>query len=199
MYLGAPIMANGVAQARTSIFLPRALPLPKSPVSPANPPIPQYPSGSDLVRSGVFTWPVISPANPPTPHYPPTPATPVPAGFPTNQMFVAPDGSFWQFSTSNNQWVNVGTPYNTGAAATPPATPPSSTGANTTPPATTAPAPVAASASPSIVTSSYQEILDWLNQDSLLATIGFAGIPNWITGAGVALIVYKVSNKSGRR
>ena len=157
-------------------------------------PVPR-PSPGDV--SPIVTPILVDTATPPI-ILPMAAATTVPAGFPTNQIFVNSDGSFWQYSTAKGAWVNVGTPYNTGASATPPAPPPSSTGASTMPPSTTAPAPVSASSTP-IFTSSYQEILDWLNQDSLLATIGFAGIPNWITGAGVALIIYKVAGKQGRR
>jgi hypothetical protein len=123
--------------------------------------------------------------------------TPVPAGYPTSQLFVNADGSFWQYSSTQAQWVNVGTPYNTGAIATPPAPPPSASGASTAAPAgTTAPSPVDVSVAPA--GSSYQEIFDWLQQDTLLSSIGFAGIPNWIVAGGGALLLYKVTS-GGKR
>jgi len=135
---------------------------------------------------------------PPAPPAPvaanPNAGTPVPAGYPTNQLFVNSDGSLWEYSA--NGWVNVGTPYNTGVAATPAAPAPSPSGASTVPAAGVAP-PVNVSVAPAA--SSYQAILDWLQTDSLASSIGFSGIPNWIVGSGVALILYKVSGKSGRR
>src|SRR6266850_8445319 len=44
-----------------------------------------------------------------------TAGTPVPPSYPTNQFFVAPDGSVWEYSSSSGKWFNTGTPYNTGA------------------------------------------------------------------------------------
>jgi hypothetical protein len=188
MYLGAPMIArngSGGGAASQIIFYPREFPVP--------PPVWPGP------RPPIITRPIDT-AAPPAPTPVANAGTPVPAGFPTNQIFVNSDGSFWQYSSARGAWVNVGTPYNTGAAATPPAPPPSSTGSSTMPPSTTAPAPVSASGTPIVTGTSYQEILDWLNQDSLLATLGFAGIPNWITGAGVALVLYKVAGeRTGRR
>jgi hypothetical protein len=123
--------------------------------------------------------------------------TPVPAGYPTSQMFVNTDGSFWQYSSAQSRWINVGTPYNTGASATPSAPPPSASGASTAAPTgTTAPPPVNVSVAPA--GSSYQEILDWLQLDTLSSSIGFAGIPNWIVAGGGALLLYKVSS-GGKR
>lgn len=189
-----------------------------APIPSVNQPVVSTPSAaavSDIMwpvlRLPPWTQPPSLPARPqPTPTPlpvapPPTPintnaGTPVPAGYPTSQLFVNTDGSFWQYSPTQSNWVNVGTPYNTGAMATPAAPPPSSSGASTAVPvATTAPAPVDVSVAPAA--SSYQEILDWLQQDTLLSSIGFAGIPNWIAAFGGALLLYKVSSGSsgGRR
>src|SRR5207302_1521350 len=70
-------------------------------------------------------------------------SSPVPANFPTNQIFVAPDGSQWMYSSSQGQWIPIGTPYSVGA-------PPSSAPAPVPSPApvsvTVAPPPVAAAA-----------------------------------------------------
>jgi hypothetical protein len=48
--------------------------------------------------------------------------TPVPVGFPTNQIFMAPDGSQWVYSTAQGIWLNEGTPFNLSAASNPPST-----------------------------------------------------------------------------
>jgi hypothetical protein len=160
------------------------------------PRIPIRPTPPIIIRGPITNG---GPPNPPSPMLPPANAgTPVPAGFPTNQLFVNSDGSFWQFS--GTQWINVGTPYNTGVSATPPATPPGSTGGATSMAPTIAPAPTPASATPIVTGTTYQEILDWLTQDSLAQTVGFS-IPNWITASGIALLLYKVSNRApaGRR
>jgi hypothetical protein len=147
--------------------------------------------------------PPILPARPPAA---PTPAppinvnagTPVPAGYPTSQIFVNTDGSFWEYSSALAKWINTGTPYNTGASATPPAPPPTSSGASSAAPAgTTAPPPV--NVSVASASSGYQEIFDWLQQDTLLSSIGFAGIPNWIAAGAGALLLYKVSSGGGKR
>jgi hypothetical protein len=97
---------------------------PAAPVSPG--PMPEAP---------------LPPGQPAAPTTPPSSAnagTPVPAGYPTSQIFVDPNGGFWEYSTSQNQWINVGTPYNTGATALPPSSPSASlcpTVNNPTPPA----------------------------------------------------------------
>ena len=123
--------------------------------------------------------------------------SPVPSGYPTSQIFVNTDGSFWQYSSTMAKWMNVGTPYNTGATATSPAPPPSSSGASSAAPTgTTAPPPVNVSIAPAA--NSYQEIFDWLQQDTLSSSIGFAGIPNWIVAGGGALLLYKVTS-GGKR
>jgi hypothetical protein len=122
--------------------------------------------------------------------------SPVPANYPRNQLYVASDGAFWQFSPSQNTWVSIGTPYNTGATAAPAPTPGASSAANTaTSGATsTAPAPVSVSVtSPSAVTSSYQAVLDWIEKDSLIT-----GVPNWALSLAAALLVFKVSGKKGK-
>lgn len=57
-----------------------------------------------------------------------TAGTPVPAGYPTNKFFAAPDGTIWQFNTNTNTWfvpAQVSTNPGTGAityagGATPP-------------------------------------------------------------------------------
>jgi hypothetical protein len=139
----------------------------------------------------------IGPAQTPPPVANPNAGTPVPAGYPTDQLFVNSDGSFWEHGP--NGWVNVGTPYSTGAAsATPPAAPPAPSGAPSTPaPGAAPPVNVSIAAAPSM----YQTFLDWIQKDTLLASLGFANIPNWIPAAGFALLGWKVTHEapSGRR
>jgi hypothetical protein len=53
--------------------------------------------------------------------------TPVPANYPTSQIYVAPGGTFYEYNPGTNSWVNVGTPYNVGAAAPSTSTTPAST------------------------------------------------------------------------
>jgi hypothetical protein len=109
--------------------------------------------------------------------------TPVPAGFPTNQIFIAPDGSQWIYSVPQGKWIYTGTPYNVGVTPTVPVTPaPSASTAGTT--------PVSVSVTPTTtaapVTSPYQSILDFLTASSLIP-----GAPNWAVGLG-ALVAYKI-------
>ena len=144
--------------------------------------------------------PIIKPPTPqPAPIIPPqAPAqtlpppavnagTPVPAGYPTSQFFVAPDGSVWEYSNNSGSWFNTGTPYNTGAtpALITPAAPVSSQPSSAT--------PVSVTVAPAAVSSGYQTILDWLTQQTLISSV-----PNWVVGAGVALLVYKFSGKGGK-
>lgn len=51
--------------------------------------------------------------------------TPVPAGYDINSVFIASNGSQWEFSSAQGKWIDVGTPYNlgTGAGVTPTPTP----------------------------------------------------------------------------
>jgi hypothetical protein len=186
----AAVMSNGAALARSSMMLRRPI------LSPNG----NSGSGSNpsLVSAGQFTYTPPAPAPVVTPVASANAGTPVPAGFSTSQIFVDANGGFWQYSASQNQWVNVGTPYNTGAAAIPPAVPtgstPSAPTSLTTP--TTAPAPVNVSVAAPV--SSYQEILDWLQQDTLGSTIGFSSIPNWIVVAAAGALAWKFSS-GGRR
>lgn len=203
----APIVRAPIAAAPI-VTLPKPVvsipaPIPTLMQPPVDQPSPSIYWGGNPPRYIPPILPAPRPAPAPTPVLPPTvnanAGTPVPAGYPTSQIFVNTDGSFWQYSSAQSRWINMGTPYNTGATATPAAPPPSSSGASTAAPAsTTAPAPVSVSVSPS-TSSSYQEILDWLQEDTLLSSIGFAGIPNWIAAFGGALLLYKVSSGSGGR
>lgn len=56
--------------------------------------------------------------------------TPVPPGYSVNSIFIASDGSQWEYSTGQGKWISVGTPYNLNPTAPPaPATPNASTAA----------------------------------------------------------------------
>lgn len=176
-----------------SVPPPSPSPAPLAPVQPIPPILPVGP-----VSAGTFTYtpPASAPPAAPQSTANANAGTPVPAGFPTNQIFVASDGSFWEYS--GTQWVNVGTPYNTGASAgVPPVTQgttPSAPTSLSTP--TTGGSPVSVSiAAPS---SGYQEILDWLQEDTLGATIGFS-IPNWIVVGAAAALAWKFTQGSRRR
>lgn len=117
--------------------------------------------------------PVAAPANA---------GTPVPSGFPTNQFYVAPDGSVWEYSVSGNRWFNTGTPYNVNAPANPPAP---AAAASPTDGGTSQP-PVSVTVSTAPTESGYQSILDWLTQQTLIT-----GLPNWVLLAGGA-VAYKM-------
>jgi hypothetical protein len=104
--------------------------------------------------------------------------TPVPAGFPTNQLFIHIDGSEWIYSAAQSKWISAGTPINVNAAASTAATPASTTPATTT--VITAPAPAAAPAD----SSGYQSILDWFPQSTLIS-----GVPNWAIAIGAGLLI----------
>jgi len=131
-------------------------------------------------------WVPNTPILPPPVPLPPVPApnagTPVPAGYPTNQFFVAPDGSVWEYSQSAGSWFNTGTPYSTGATPSNPSTP--TAGINT---ASGAPSPVNVTVTPAPVSSGYQAILDWLTQSTLVSPV-----PNWIVAAGVGFVGWKM-------
>lgn len=191
MYLSA--FPAGVMWDGGAAFRYRAAPairtVPTGVLPGARPPAPRPPI---IVVPRTYTPPPV----PKPVQLNPNAGTPVPAGYPTNQLFVNSDGSFWEWSQSQSKWVNVGTPYSTGASATPPApAPPSPTGASTTPaPGAAAPVSVSVPAS-----SGYQAILDWLEKDSLLASLGFANIPNWVTAGAGVLLGYKVAGESKGR
>jgi hypothetical protein len=109
-----------------------------------------------------------------------TVGTPVPAGFPTNSTYVAPDGSQWNFNPTTNSWQYGG----------------SATGGSS---GITTAAPAAAAATPaSAVASDYQSVLDWLQVSDTTALI--SGIPNWAVALGAALLVAKATNMNkGKR
>lgn len=197
-----PMLADGTS-ARIMPLLYRP-PYAPSPI-PAPPPL-SHPVSIGPAVPVIAYPPPTAPAVPayPSPTPPPAPSqanagTPVPAGYPTSQIFVDPNGGFWQYSTASNSWVNVGTPYNTGATASVPPVNPGTTPSAPTSLAipTTAPAPVSTVniAAPS---STYQDILNWLEEDTLGATIGFSSIPNWIITAGAIALAWKFSH-GGKR
>jgi len=46
----------------------------------------------------------------------------VPAGYSPNSVFIANDGSQWEYSVSDGKWIDVGTPYNLNSPGVTPAT-----------------------------------------------------------------------------
>lgn len=123
-----------------------------------------------------------------------TAGTPVPATFPTNQIFVNADGSQWMFSAAQGKWINVGTPFNVNA-------PSATTPASAAPPVPTSPTAAAAAgtpvnvsvAAPTASTSTYDSLISFATQDSLIS-----GIPNWILGVGL-FFASKAIERTGRR
>lgn len=98
----------------------------------------------------------------------------VPVGTPLNVQFPDPSGNVWAFNPTSGQWGLTIT-------STAGLLPSSSTIAATDPNAAVTAAP-----------SSYQSILDWLTEQTLIG-----GIPNWVIGAG-AVFAYTWISKRGR-
>lgn len=119
-----------------------------------------------------------------------TTGTPVPAGFPVNQFFVAPDGSVWEYSAASKTWMNTGTPYNVGGGGG--GTPTSSSGGSGSGSAPSQPVSVTVNA-PAASSGGYQAVLDWLTQQTLIS-----GIPNWVIAGGGVLLAYKMGS-GGKR
>lgn len=167
-----------------------SVPLPQPAPAQYRGPFPSpFPIGPVGVRPIVYPSPTPNPPMPGplpvAPNPPPdtnTSGSPVPSGFPTNQFYVAPDGSVWEYSVSGNRWFNTGTPYNVnapGGGATAP-TPASTTDSTASQP------PVSVTVSTPATESGYQSVLDWLTQQTLIS-----GFPNWVLLAGGAL-AYKM-------
>jgi hypothetical protein len=116
--------------------------------------------------------------------------TPVPVGFPTNQFFVSNDGSVWEYSQAQGGWINTGTPYNVSAPSSSAALP--AAGSSAASPASAA-APVVNITTPA-QESTYQTILDWLGQSTLISSV-----PNWVLVLGAGLVALKISRGSESR
>jgi len=203
---------GGVPRSNIVLFRPPSLPPTPRPILPGPMPVWPGPGGGSVGPVGVTqrcypgdvmmanaTWDPVgcrwvpNEAPPNAPAAASTAGTPVPAGFPVNQFFVASDGSVWEYSTSGNQWVNTGTPYNTGASSSGGATSP--TPAAITDSSASAP-PVSVTVTTPPTSSGYQAILDWLTQSTLISPV-----PNWVVAAAAALIASKVmgSSSGGKR
>lgn len=153
-----------------------------------------------------------------------TAGTPVPPGYNVNSVFIASDGSQWEYSSGSGKWIDVGTPYNlnpsgTPATLSPPAdsitTPAALTSSGSIPAGTSTNAPytdasgntwvynpatgawVLASAA---TTSPYSSILTFLSDSSLGAAVGIQ-IPNWITLSALGFVALKLMHgqEKGRR
>lgn len=209
---GLGVIANGGGSFFRAVF-PRPMPVlqesPKpialpvlppwrpTPMPPIRFPIPPQPPARQLCQPpgdaspvAGSTWDPVNcrwvmslPQQIPSPVTSSTTGTPVPAGFPVNQFFVAPDGSVWEYSAASKTWLNTGTPYNVGAPAAPTPTPGSSS-------ASTPAQPVSVTVNtPAASSGGYQAILDWLTQQTLIS-----GIPNWVIAGGGVLLAYKMSS-----
>jgi len=114
-------------------------------------------------------------------------SSPVPPGYPTNQFYVAPDGTLWEYAAAQSQWIPIPSNYAAAAAAAAGATP-------ATPQVTAALAPTAAPAQTVNVASSsgYSDILTWLQNSTLIN-----GVPNWVIALGGAAVLFKIARPSG--
>lgn len=119
-----------------------------------------------------------------------TAGSPVPAGYPTNQFYVAADGTLWEYAAAQSQWIPIPSNYAAAAAAAAGATP-------TTPQVTASLAPAPAT-SVSVTTpaasSGYSDILTWLQNSTLIN-----GVPNWVIALGGAAVLFKISRPSEGR
>jgi len=94
------------------VVQPIAPALPVAAAPPAN----QAPFQSDVIIAGRYNWWKNPPSTPPSlPGGPAIPGSPVPVGYPTNQIFVDTSGNQWQFSVATGQWSNIGNPNYSGA------------------------------------------------------------------------------------
>lgn len=138
---------------------------------------------------GPITTPITIPVESPISNA--TAGTPVPSGFPTNQFFVnQSDGSVWEYSGVSGKWVNTGTPYNINA----PAAAPAPTTTTSVSDAGTPTQPVSVSVAAPSSESTYQTILDWLTQQTLIS-----GVPNWTVAAVTAGALLWLKSRSERR
>lgn len=122
-----------------------------------------------------------------TPRPSATAGTPVPAGFSTNQIFVASNGEQWIYSATQGKWISVGIPYSTGAPGATVSTLP----AQATVPAA-APTPALVTTAPA--ESSYQQVLDWLKEETLIS-----GVPNWLIAVGAGVLLFRAGRSNGGR
>ena len=104
------------------------------------------------------------------------PASPVPAGYPTNLLYTYSDGSMWQYNAALGGWQEIQGP------------------SSTTTQLSTTGAPAGTTVLPAVANSGYQSILDWLSNSTLIS-----GVPNWIIAAGASLAAIKLMHPSGRR
>ena len=96
------------------------------------------------------------------------------AAYATGQTEIASDGSVWTYSSSTGQWTQISGPNSALASASAPA-----------PPTT---------ATPTVAVSDYQSVLNWLQTSTLIPSV-----PNWIVALGAAVLLYKVSQPSGKK
>lgn len=188
----APVRGALTARSNMIRVLPGIITVPLPP-QPGPMPTPRCVPGDVRMENAYWDsklcrWvPFVRGGPPPTPIVQTNAGTPVPPGFPTNQFFVAPDGSVWEYSSSSGKWFNTGTPYNAGVTPTPPTAPTNGSSAPSS--------PVSVTVTPGTpAESGYKPILDWLTQQTLIT-----GLPNWIVGGGAALLAWKVFGTTGSK
>lgn len=119
---GVPIVASPgpLPQFASTILNPRTGQpyFPNAAPASATPAPPDTYTGAPYIEPQVYTPPPLPTSGriiqPPSTN-PNTAGTPVPANYPTTQIYVDPaTGTFYEYSATQNSWVNVGVPYNTG-------------------------------------------------------------------------------------
>lgn len=164
-------------------------------VAPANPAIPSTPVPSNYpvtqpfyaADGSVWTfnstqgqWVESQAVNNYFPQYPG--ATPVPAGYPLTQPYFAADGSVWNWNPTTQNWVETQLPGSAAAALLT-----QQSGGAAAPSVNVSNAPAAP--------SSYQSILDWLSEETLIS-----GFPNWgIVAAAAGAYLFLKNRGTGRR
>jgi hypothetical protein len=96
-----PIAAPAWQRAQIGTAIPGATPFQVAQIAAQNAATPQLTPGNGATTN---TGAGSTAAN--------VTGSPVPVGYPTNQIYVAPGGAFWEFNGTT--WQNVGTPYNVG-------------------------------------------------------------------------------------
>lgn len=172
-------------------------------VVPSPAPAPQFvPYACPAWGCGPAPIRTVYPAAPSTPA--PAPAggsspqqvagTPVPAGYNLNSVFIASDGTQWEYSTGQGKWINVGIPYNLNAASAP--IPPAVTPVDTTAALTAGSGAAPVTIAPAPPADAWSSLINWLPETNLLPPV-----PNWILMVCFGFLALKFMQpaQTGRR